>query len=137
MLNEFIKTFYTHVGNMNVTHLAIGSLINFINIIINNPVISSNEEPLCLAVDGHKLIYTTDLSNPNSQFFLLKKGKFYCFAKYNSDNKMLQKHSSNRGISTYTPYSEQLFGMLRMDGNYMVLANGEKNMIDADWLIIT
>lgn len=110
-------------GSNMYTHFKIRACNAYlINIIINNPVLSRGDT-LCLSVNKNKLIYTTDTSSVNSQFFLIKKGKYYCFAQSKTSD-LFTNEILYGGIHIY------------MDKTSNIFTNGDKNMIEAEWNII-
>lgn len=111
-------------GNNMYTHFKIHACGSYlINIIVDNPVLTHSGDVTCLSVNKNKLTYTTDTASVNSQFFLIKKGKYYCFAQSKTSD-MFTNEILYGGIHIY------------MDKMSNIFANGDKNMVEAEWSII-
>lgn len=127
-INKFIyiteNTSLSGINGSNMyTHFKIhpcGSYL--INIIVDNPVLTRGNTT-CLSINRNRLVCTTDTISVNSRFFLIKKGKNYCFAQSKTSD-LFTNENINDGIHIY------------MDKMSNIFANGDKNAVESEWCIV-
>lgn len=105
-------------GSNNCTYFKIHIYNSYlINILVEYPTITHNKA-ICLTINDQQLICTTDIDNPKTHFFLLKRGSYYCFVHY-----IFQE--------------DRYLYMNNISNTFNILTNGSKNTPGIEWSIIS